>query len=203
MLATAPVDVRSRREELETRLRALKSERGTAIHDGKTFGGAAELAAVKAELEGLDDVEAVAVGRERKSAAERESARIEKLEADLVRLEKDRLACIANAEVSARAMASSMRDALGAAREIVVTAAKLGRSAPSSVDGNEAERRLSMRLSTLFTSITGKYASRFGVLSFNPHWLSITDDWPSGEGREMRQFLATLAPEAKPAKGRA
>ena len=104
-------NIEERREATLSRLTQLKTERGLAMLNGEKIGHA-EIAALEAELAGLDDAEGVAAAQARTQAEARHQARQAQLRDDLAGLESNRLKAHGKAEAACRELKSAVSDVL-------------------------------------------------------------------------------------------
>ena len=171
-------DITDRRAEAESRLEALRQQRGIATLDGQEFDNAA-LAAVETELDALTAAEGEAVRRDRQQLARAEMERIAGLRDKLAVTEEHRLEAIDRAETHARGLAEALKEAMTRSGELTRLLRALGAGAMQT-DAYLAEHRLSLRLVSALKPVTG-LRREFGQIRLPDARKPFDEPWRAAE----------------------
>jgi len=185
-------DISERRVVAETKLTELRSARGAAVLDKKTFDPA-EIASLESEIVSLDAAEGEATRRERAATQAGRRKRSGELRKELSALEATRLGEIQDMNSAARTLAETIGKHFDTTSRMADVAHLISsQSAPIPLQAPAVALRISARLSAVMGAVTG-YRHRLGHIAWEGSSLyRAADDWRALEADLMERHLKPL-----------
>lgn len=185
------------KDSVQSRLKTLYAERGSAALDGRKFDNR-PIQAAEVELAGLGDAEVVALHRRRVAARAARDAQRAEAQREIRSAEGRRLEAVAKAEVLCRELVAAIDEAKRAADLIRLNATAMERPAPLALMPHAVEARFSDRLMVLLGGVAAR-VGWFGHIALRrPFGYSAADDWSAIERRATAGELAALLDEPAP-----